>query len=91
MQTARKASITFLARLLFFDTLPNRQQQAVETAAAAGRPHPVQAWPDLEGDAVVEWQRYQAPFLGRLKAPWLQLVSRRLTRHVGIQQRGHPR
>ncbi|KAG3235223.1 hypothetical protein PI124_g19737 [Phytophthora idaei] len=57
MQTARKASITFLARLLFFDTLPNRQQQAVETAAAAGRPHPVQAWPDLEGDAVVEWQR----------------------------------
>ncbi|KAG2960233.1 hypothetical protein PC118_g22626 [Phytophthora cactorum] len=53
MQTARKASVTFLARLLFFDTLPDRQQQAVETAAAAGRPHPVQAWPDLEGDAVV--------------------------------------
>ncbi|KAG3146193.1 hypothetical protein C6341_g18125 [Phytophthora cactorum] len=49
MQTARKASITFLARLLFFDTLPHRQkQQAVETAAAAGRPHRDQALTELK-------------------------------------------
>ncbi|KAG3111857.1 hypothetical protein PI125_g8753 [Phytophthora idaei] len=55
-----------VVRLLFFNTLPHSQQQAVNTTAAAGRPHPVQAWPELEGDAavmvmavtaVVAWQR----------------------------------
>ncbi|KAF1786957.1 hypothetical protein GQ600_10509 [Phytophthora cactorum] len=40
---------SFLARLLFFDTLSHRQkQQAVETAAAAGRPHRDQALTELE-------------------------------------------
>ncbi|KAG2810252.1 hypothetical protein PC116_g20362 [Phytophthora cactorum] len=105
MQTARKASITFLARLLFFDTLPHRQkQQAVETAAAAGRPHRDQALTELKpvvpsavvavavvaAQAAMVWQRYQAPFLGHLKAPWLQLISRRVTRHVGPSSEDTP-
>ncbi|KAG3247027.1 hypothetical protein PI124_g8281 [Phytophthora idaei] len=58
-----------VVRLLFFNTLPHSQQQAVNTTAAAGRPHPVQAWPELEGDAavmvmavtaVVAWQRVRS-------------------------------